>query len=525
MPTLLIVSAVILCVSLVFSLYRQVQMFQQNSYFPSRYSKWVYGSFNMEVTFLSFGFCLNSFLLFQKAYLLSVIFCGIILAVRAVLAVNTYKKSIKKLVFTARVKRFTAVSVAVLVILLSVMTLSDNILVPKILFTVLEMLCFISPLFLLVIWLITAPMEKAISSHYINDAKKILKNNPQITVIGITGSFGKTTTKFILNRILSEKFNTVCTPQSFNTPMGVVRTVRGDIKPNTQIFICEMGAKKNGDIKEICDIAHPKYGIITSVGAQHLDTFGSIDNVFNTKFELANEVAKNGGLTFINAESEDIASRYDKGDKTLVLFGGNSDYRAENIVRNSFGSNFDLVLKDKRIPVSTKLLGLHSIYDILAAAAISFNLGVDENSIRVAVSSLKPTEHRLELKSYINGSLLIDDAYNSNPVGCLEAVRTLGAFENYKKVIITPGLIELGKKEYDANYSLGLEAAKYCDIIILVGQNRSKPMMDAINTTDFNKDNVFVVSSFKEAMEVYTPKADKNSVVLLENDLPDNYLN
>ena len=125
----------------------------------------------------------------------------------------------------------------------------------------------------------------------------------------------------------------------------------------------------------------------------------------------------------------------------------------------------------------------------------------------------------------MNGSLLIDDAYNSNPEGCIEAVRVLGSFDGRKKVIITPGLIELGIREYDCNYALGLEAAKYCDIIILVGQNRSKPMIDAINTTDFDKENVYVVSSFKEAMSIYTPLADKNSVVLLENDLPDNYLN
>ena len=101
----------------------------------------------------------------------------------------------------------------------------------------------------------------------------------------------------------------------------------------------------------------------------------------------------------------------------------------------------------------------------------------------------------------------------------------LGSFKNKTKVIITPGLIELGSREYDCNYALGLEATKYCDIIILVGQNRSKPMLVAINTTDFNKDNVFVVSSFKEAMETYTPMANSGSVVLLENDLPDNYLN
>ncbi|MBR2489227.1 MAG: hypothetical protein IKB45_02020 [Clostridia bacterium] len=120
---------------------------------------------------------------------------------------------------------------------------------------------------------------------------------------------------------------------------------------------------------------------------------------------------------------------------------------------------------------------------------------------------------------------MIDDAYNSNPEGCLEAVRVLGSFDGMQKVIITPGLIELGEKEYDCNFALGLEAAKICDIIIFVGKNRSKPMVDAVNTTDFNKSDMFVASSFKEAMDIYSKFANSNTVLLIENDLPDNYLN
>ena len=523
MPVFIILSACFIACSLFCSMYRQLQMLQQNSYFASRYIKWVYGSFMLETTFLSFGYCLISIFFLGEKYIFCAAVSLAVFIIRLCLALKTAKKSIKKLVFTGRVKRLLATAVIISAIFVAVIGFLGGV-CSQTAFIIFNIPAFFSPLFVLIILFINSPIEKSISRYYINDAKKILKQNSDLTVIGITGSFGKTTTKFILNRILSEKYNTVCTPASFNTPMGVVRTVRGSIKPNTQIFICEMGAKKRGDIKEICDIVHPNYGIITSVGAQHLDTFGSIDNVFSTKFELANEVKDNGGITFISAESEDIIKRYDKNDSSLVLFGKEENYRVKNIIRNAFGSNFDMVLCDKCFSVSTKLLGLHSIFDILAAASLAYKLGVSEDDIKVAVSALKPTEHRLELKSFIYGSLLIDDAYNSNPVGCLEAVRTLGTFEDYRKTIITPGLIELGEKEYEANYALGLEAAKYCDIIILVGKNRSKPMMDAINTTDFDKNNVYVVSSFKEAMEVYTPKADKMSVVLIENDLPDNYL-
>ncbi|MBR3300764.1 MAG: UDP-N-acetylmuramoyl-tripeptide--D-alanyl-D-alanine ligase [Clostridia bacterium] len=521
----LIISAVLLQISLVFSLYKQLQMLQQNSYFPKRYLSWVIGSFINELTFLSFAFCLNSMLFLAKCDILCAVLCLVLLALRVFSALGTRRDSIKKLQFTARIKRFIALSLVFIIAFVALTVVFKSAIAGKYIFVITGLFGFISPIFVLLVRFLTAPAENLISRFYVNDAKKVLKRNPRLKVIGITGSFGKTTTKFILSRILSEKFNTVCTPKSFNTPMGVVRTVREMIKPSTEIFICEMGAKKKGDIKEICDIVNPDFGIITSVGPQHLDTFGSVDNVFKTKFELARAVSKKGGKTYIFTDCEDIKTRFDKDDTTLIPVGENTNYCAKNIRVGSTGSDFDLVIKDTVIPLSTRLLGLHSIGDILIACSLAFDLGISPEDIKVAVASLKPVEHRLELKSSVGGSLLIDDAYNSNPVGCLHAVRTLGTFEGMKKVIITPGLIELGEKEYEANYALGLEAAKFCDIIILVGKNRSKPMTDALESVGFAKDKTFVAPSFAAAMKIYSEFADKNTVVLLENDLPDNYLN
>ena len=524
MPYITFVALFIVVASGIFSLYRQLQMLQQNSYFLSRYFKWINQSYTVELAISAILYCAITYFVLNGRSVLTLIAAVLLLAVRIFLNIKTHKNSIKKLVFTARIKRLYITAILLLGVFLFGSIFSFYTVFGEISRVLCIALAVVSPLLTVVIWLITYPIEKAVSKWYINDAKRILKSHKNLTVIGITGSYGKTTTKFILNRILSEKFNTVCTPQSFNTPMGVVRTVRSQLKPQTQVFVCEMGAKNVGDIKEICDIAHPDYAIITSVGEQHLDTFKSVDRVFKTKFELADAVSRKGGITLANLDSEGIKSRKDKRDD-VVYFGEGTKYSATNITCGEDGTTFDLCLDGVRFTVSTRLLGLHSVSDILAAAAMAHILGVSENDIKFAVGSLKPTEHRLELKGYANGSLLIDDAYNSNPEGCLEAVRVLGSFAGKKKVIITPGLIELGSREYDCNYALGLEATKYCDVIILVGQNRSKPMMDAINTTEFNKDNVYVVSSFKEAMEIYTPMADKNSVVLLENDLPDNYLN
>ncbi len=265
--------------------------------------------------------------------------------------------------------------------------------------------------------------------------------------------------------------------------------------------------------------------MITSVGAQHLETFKTVDNVFNTKFELADAVSKMGGDIFVNGDSKEIKNRINQNDYCVYGTDSSFDYSIEDISYGRNGSSFTVSLGEEKISLNSKLLGLHSIINITGAVALAYKLGVSADDIKYAVASLKPTEHRLEMKPYLNGSVMIDDAYNANPEGSIEAVRVLGSFDGIKKVIITPGLIELGDKEYDCNYALGLECARICDIIIFVGKNRSKPMVDAVNSTDFDKQNLFVASSFLEATEIYSRFADSKTAVLIENDLPDNYLN
>lgn len=151
---------------------------------------------------------------------------------------------------------------------------------------------------------INHPMEAGINQHYINDAVKAEKR-PGLTVISVTGSYSKTSVKFYLQTLLQEKYNVLVTPESFNTPMGVVRTIRGSLKPTTEIFVCEMGARHVGDIKEICDMVHPNHGVITSIGPQHLETFFNMENIQKTKFELADALPE-GGMLFLNGDNDYI---------------------------------------------------------------------------------------------------------------------------------------------------------------------------------------------------------------------------
>lgn len=524
MNFILLSSIILASISGLFALTRQLQMLQQNSYFPSRYCPWVKDGYSVFLSIETILFCLSSLFFSNKFYIAQFVLIILLLIARIVISVGTQKKSVKKLAVTARIKRLYLAAFLIYALLIVLYCFIPNELFAKIFLILGFMLAFVSPLITLLVWLITFPIEKAVNKWYVNDAKRILKSHKNLIVIGVTGSYGKTSVKFILKRILSEKFNVVATPQSFNTPMGVVRTIRNDLKPQTQIFICEMGAKNIGDIKEICQIVHPQYGIITSVGPQHLDTFKSIENVFNTKFELTNEVFKNNGTVFVNGDSEEIINRIEKEKFSVYGTDNSFNYTANNMSYGKNGSNFSINFGTEDISLSSKLLGRHSIINIVGAAAVGYELGVSLKDIKYAVSTLKPTEHRLELKPHFNGSVLIDDAYNANPEGSIEAVNVVASFEGMKKVIVTPGLIELGSKEYECNFNLGVKAARCCDYLIFVGLTRSKPLVDGADSVGFPKDKMFVVASFKDAMEIYAKLADNKTVVLFENDLPDNYL-
>ncbi len=519
MNILIFIALALLCVSAVFSSIKQLQMLQQSSYFPSRYFKWLKSDFSAKalLPLVSVLLCVAFILLKTTATAWLLLLIALLYLFRIPSALSHQRKAIKKLVFTARVKRMIT---AEAVLLLALLILSWF--YSAFSFVVLAF-CFMAPLLTLFGWLITLPIEKCLAAYYVGDAKRKLKSVPNLKVIGITGSFGKTGTKYILGRILSEKYNTLITPESFNTPMGVVRTVRSSLTAGTQVFIAEMGAKKKGDIDEICRIADPEIGLITSVGPQHLDTFGSVETVLSTKLELADHVLKKGGSVYINTDNEYLSAK--KNEQGFVSFGTKD---AECILKDYSYSKDGLKLTIEKgaetFNLTSRLLGAHNALNITGAVALAMDLGVSIKDIQYAVSTLKPVPHRLEMKTFIKGSTLIDDAYNSNPVGCLEAVRVLGSMEGMQKIIVTPGLVELGKQEYEYNYNLGVAAAEHCDKIILVGEQRSIPLRKGAVDKGFDENSLFVVPSFKAALTLLQDMCDNNTAVLFENDLPDNYL-
>lgn len=349
---------------------------------------------------------------------------------------------------------------------------------------------------------------------------------PELQVIGITGSYGKTSSKYILSTILEQKYNVLMTPESYNTTMGVVRTINEKLNPLHQIFVCEMGAKNIGDIKEICDLVNPNIGLLTAIGPQHLETFKSIENVKRTKLELVDAVQKEG-CSFVNVADENIKDIEFKGKN--IKFGldkNNSDYYAYDIEISEKGSKFNVKLKNgDNIEIKTKLLGKHNIINIVGAVAIAIELGLSKEEIKAGVRFLKPVPHRLELKQNANGSITIDDAYNSNNKGAKMALEVLKSFKTRNKIIVTPGIVDLGEKQEEYNKKFGNQIAESnLDFIILVGEEQAKPIYAGIQEKGFSEDKVYIAKNLEEAINKMNHIMNSHSVVLFENDLPDNYL-
>ncbi|MCR5304516.1 MAG: UDP-N-acetylmuramoyl-tripeptide--D-alanyl-D-alanine ligase [Lachnospiraceae bacterium] len=423
----------------------------------------------------------------------------------------------KKLVFTARVKR--------LLFCIALLNICGGVLIsvfmnPWAMF----LLLILEPCLLLVAAWIMTPVEKAVQKHYINDAARMLKDAPKLEIIGVTGSFGKTSVKFILQELMSVKYDTLMTPESYNTTMGVVRTIRERLRPNHRYFICEMGARNKGDVKEICDLVHPATGVITALGPQHLESFGSLDVTAASKHELFDAVPE-GGRKYVNWDNE-LIRKYYGNEKGLVKYGFTEecDYRVFDVSAGSSGTRFRVTGPDgEEAEFTTALLGRHSALNIAGAAAVANGYGVSLKEMRSAVRMLKSVPHRLELVRR-NGISIIDDAYNSNPQGCRMALDTLSLFTDDLKIIVTPGMVELGDRQYEENELLGREAAEVCDYIVAVGRKQAEPIRAGAMAAGFPEDRLYTAEDLKDAMSyVYALQGGRSKAVLLENDLTDNY--
>lgn len=538
-----IIYAVIALTATVFLGLREFHMLQLNGYKTPEHSRWM--KKNARRYILPAVLFIAQFLLipFQHKKGLAVTLIIVLCFFNAIIALlnKPGKKFKKPLVYTARMKRMMItfgilVAICYTIAILNGKTFAQvdtidggyeetNWFISALPYILAGSALYLTPILVPLSNLINKPVEKAVQNWYINDAKRILSECPTLHKVGITGSYGKTSMKFYLDDLLNSQYNTLKTPESFNTPMGVTITIRRDLKPTHEYFICEMGARRVHEIKELCGIADPHDGIITSVGPQHLETFGSIDNVLNTKFELADHVKAKGGKIYLNGDNELIRKKAPEYPNA-VLYGlqeGNH-YRATDISVSDRGTEFTVTAPNGETQrFSMKLLGEHNVQNVLGAIAYAHGTGISLEKLTLPVKRIAAVPHRLQLLDKGGNMTFIDDAYNSNPNGCRAALGVLGLFDACR-ILVTPGMVELGAKQEELNFEFGQEAAKACDHIVLVGKNQTVPIYNGIKDAGYDMNNVFVADSLNEALaHVNAYQTDKKKIVLLENDLPDNY--
>ena len=382
-----------------------------------------------------------------------------------------------------------------------------------------------APFLILLTALLLAPAESAVQSGFKARARRTLAHHPNLTIIGITGSYGKTSVKFIIAAILRRRYNVLATPGSFNTPMGICLVINERLRPEHQMLVLEMGARYAGDIRELCEIARPHVVVVTSVGFAHLESMGSVEAIEREKGSLVS-CAADGAVTVLNGDDPRVFRMRERARGpvwTTSTAGENATITAREVRYDAMGASF--VVQDETgqaMTFRTRLLGDHNVGNVLLGVAVGRAMGLRLRQIARAVEELKPVEHRLELKR--EGHLtIIDDAFNSNPVGARSAVEVLGQFNSGKRIIITPGMIELGTRQEEENRLLGRHIAKHADLAILVGSEQTRPIQEGLKESAYPDENVRVVSSLFEARDILRQVARPGDVVLFENDLPDQY--
>ncbi len=495
-------------------------------------------------------FILLSILNFTNVYFL--IFLVWTLVLISCKMLQNQLKFISEIKYTKRMIRLLIVAFALSATLISVeVAMLNNLFLSLII----PSYVFVAYLVVFVGYLIMYPIEKMIGAYYINKSKNKLKKM-QLIKIGITGSCGKTSVKEILYSVVSCKYNSLATPKSYNTPFGISKTINNQLDDSHEVLICEMGAKKKGEIKYLCNMTKINYGIITAVARQHTNTFGNIDNIYHTKKELADYLS-NGGCVF-NLNNKYVKKMYDEynGEKIGVfvclhstmqtrqilkkifyaLHKSNKDYKikrlycfskksniyAKNCRLGENGSTFDIYFEKQLLcSAAISLLCVHNITNVVLAVAMAKMIGLSDKEIKVGLANIKPINARLEKIVLPNGAVIINNGYNSNIDSAKHSLEVLGLFDRKYKVVVTPGLIETSD-DYESNKAFGKLIAAKCNKIIIVKETNKTAIYAGVCEAKFDVRNLSFANSFDKVNEIFAA-ANKDYVFLIENDLPNNY--
>lgn len=367
------------------------------------------------------------------------------------------------------------------------------------------------------------PVETKINQGFYNEARKKLRARDDLIRIGITGSYGKTLTKFILKEILSQKYEVLATPASYNTAMGISRVVNDQLEKKHQVFIAEMGAQHVGDIKYLVKLVRPQYGMITSIGRQHLDSFGSMANVADTKYELIDGLPEDGAAFFASDSGyTDRLYGMCKKEKYNAAVEQEGDYymRAVEVSTGAKGTQFVLECSDGgRVRCRTRLLGRYNVQNIALAAALAHRLGLTMEEIASGIARLQPFEKKLQL---IRGErIVIDDSGNDSPSGAPEALNVLAEFPG-RRIVVTSGFTAEEGSADEINYAFGTQMKDCVDAVILVGDKQNvRPIARGILSTGFPKNAIHLVEDSDDAADLLEEISGPGDTVLYEGELTD----
>lgn len=520
MKILFIFDVVLLSIHYAKSGYYLLNMYQQNHYdihkylfsLKSFYISKIYNYFYYcLIVFFFIGGITNQVITYYICYTFALIF---------LLLTFLWKDTfVIRLQFTARLCRLLTTICLLILGIYCLMFMLD------ISYCIVLLGCFLPFILILSSW-INQPIESLIKKKYKKKALHKLSSFSNIIKVAITGSFGKTSTKNILYQVLSSKYNVTKTPKSYNTMMGLTKTINQELREDCEIFLVEMGAFRKGEIEEMSLAIRPHLAIVTEVGPQHLSTFKTIEHVLEAKFEIVKGLS---GAMIVNDDNEWIRNYVKDSNLKAIGFGiNNGQYKAKNIVFQNQITKFDIYENDIfRLSIQTSLLAKHNIYNILCAYATiraleTYQIRISDEEFQKQIEKLTPSEHRLSYR-YIAPFHIYDDSYSANVKGFQNALEVLKN-QMGVKCIITPGIVDGGAYEEEINASIAKDLIDGIDEIYIIKNKASQPI---IKFLEEKKKSYKVFSKFMDAYLDITKKylnCEKDIHILIENDLPDSFL-
>lgn len=521
---------VFILISLFWILYRRslhyLRYFQQEDYRPQRFLKWLYEKkiYDTSITFLLLITCF-----IHKGF---DAYYGVIFLVVSLFVMyregDPRKEGKLRLNLTERAKNILIASVAILwAVNISLAAFTFFVGAPLLYLIGLIFLVQLIPIYMIAGHYTVLPFEMRKQQRYIDEAKQVLvKTSPYI--IGITGSYGKTSTKDALGRILQVSLGpTFWPPKGINALMGITREIRSQMKPGYQYAVIEMGAYGRGSIQRICELTPPQAAIITCVGEAHLERFGDAETIYLAKSELAQAVPSDGILV-CNGDNEGtrrIASQFAK--KTTLLYGfeaekGHLDCWISKCKTTSEGTQFEIQWKGKNYQGETPLFGKPALSNVVASFTMACALGADPDYVLAVIKNLMPVENRLQVQKTDEVTFL-HDANNSNPIGFSAALEVMKALPGNRRILMTPGMIELGPKQEIENTNAGKLAAQNCDLALIVGPTNQKALVKGLIEGGMPQERIILCATRDKAFAELRSLQMKHDVILIENDLPDLY--